>query len=93
MREIFRKHLYISGRVQGVGYRAYFMKHARKLGLKGWVKNRVDGRVEAVIDGDKDQLKMMVEYARKGPGWARVEQVVEQNEEFQGEYNDFRIKH
>ena len=94
MNEIIGKRLYISGRVQGVGYRAYFMKHARELALKGWVKNSDNGQVEAVIVGEKSKVKMMLEFARKGPSWSRVDQVVEQKERSgQGGYQGFQIKY
>jgi acylphosphatase len=67
--------LRISGRVQGVGYRAWFADEARARGLAGWVRNRADGSVEACIAGSDDALTYMVEAARRGPDLARVERV------------------
>ncbi|WP_082735620.1 acylphosphatase [Polycladidibacter stylochi] len=62
----------ISGRVQGVGYRYWFMTQAVRLGLRGWVKNCADGRVEAAIAGPKDACQKMIEAAYVGPRFARV---------------------
>jgi acylphosphatase len=66
------KRLRIEGRVQGVGYRAFFAKKARGLGLRGWVRNRADGTVEAGIDGDPDAIDAMMAWAAKGPPSAKV---------------------
>ena len=63
----------ISGRVQGVGYRAWTIKTASALKLKGWVRNRVDGTVEAVFSGEDMQVNTMLEACKKGPFVARVD--------------------
>lgn len=68
-------HLSITGRVQGVGYRAWFEEQARALGLSGWVRNRRNGSVEAVIAGPNDTVERMTELARRGPPLASVHQV------------------
>ena len=65
-------HLYISGRVQGVGYRHAMYSMARKLGLMGWVRNLPDGRVEAILEGSEDQQEKMVTWCYKGPAFADV---------------------
>jgi acylphosphatase len=62
----------ISGRVQGVGYRAWFSAEARSLGLCGWVRNRADGGVEAMVEGNPAAIARLLEAARKGPAHARV---------------------
>jgi acylphosphatase len=65
-------HLTIHGRVQGVGYRAWTVSRAKQLGLNGWVRNRTDGTVEAVIAGDAQAVETMLADCRKGPLAARV---------------------
>jgi len=68
-------HLRISGRVQGVGYREAMHREADRLGVTGWVRNRTDGTVEALVQGAGEALEAMVAWARRGPAAARVEQV------------------
>lgn len=69
------RHLRITGVVQGVGYRASFEAQARQLGLAGWVRNRRDGSVEAVVSGPDDSIEAIVNWAQVGPAMARVDQV------------------
>ena len=69
------KRLVITGLVQGVGYRASFERQAVALGLRGWVRNRRDGSVEAEVDGDAAAVEAMVVWARKGPPASRVDGV------------------
>lgn len=66
------KHLRIEGIVQGVGYRVAFSRQARALQLSGWVRNRLDGSVEAMVAGDPAALQKIVDWARRGPPGARV---------------------
>lgn len=72
---MIRAHVFVSGVVQGVFYRAYTQQQAQKLGLKGWVRNLPDGRVEAVFEGEKDRVEKMIEWCSKGPPGAGVEGV------------------
>jgi acylphosphatase len=67
--------LAISGRVQGVGYRYWTIATAQRLGLRGWVRNRIDGSVEALVAGDSESVARMIEACRRGPAGARVERV------------------
>jgi acylphosphatase len=69
------KHLIITGRVQGVGFRFYMERKARELGLSGWVRNRRDGAVEAVVQGSPDAVEAMIAWARRGPPSAVVAEV------------------
>ena len=69
------KHLRITGQVQGVGYRDWTMRKALDLQLDGWVRNRMDGSVEAVIAGTDAAVTAMIEACWKGPGMAEVEAV------------------
>ena len=68
----------ISGRVQGVGYRAFVEHQARTLGLEGWVRNRRDGSVETLFSGPAEIVADMIERCRRGPSYARVEALVEE---------------
>ncbi len=65
----------ITGRVQGVGYRYSVLRVAHELGLVGWVRNAVDGSVEARAQGDADVLERFVTFLEQGPRAARVERV------------------
>jgi acylphosphatase len=66
----------IRGRVQGVGFRAWVEEHAITCGLEGWVRNRVDGSVEALFAGPTDIVAQVVALCRRGPSSARVEAVI-----------------
>lgn len=69
------RHLRITGRVQGVGYRDWAVQAARSLGLSGWVRNRSDRSVEAVVAGPSDAVEAFVAACRDGPPVARVDGV------------------
>jgi len=70
-----RAHVFVTGRVQGVFYRATTRDQARERGVDGWVKNLDDGRVEAVFEGPEDAVAAMVEWCHEGSDRARVEDV------------------
>ena len=70
-----RLHLTIHGRVQGVFFRAYVKKHAKKLNLTGFVKNNNNRTVEVVAEGNEHQLEELLKYCRKGPLLSRVESI------------------
>jgi acylphosphatase len=72
---IVRRRALITGRVQGVNFRAATQRVARELGLAGWVQNRADGRVEWVAAGPGDQVDRLIEWSRRGPPAARVEAI------------------
>ncbi|MBK8171045.1 MAG: acylphosphatase [Sandaracinaceae bacterium] len=84
-------HLVVRGRVQGVFYRASAAREAKRLGLTGWVKNRQDGAVEMVIEGEEDQVKDFLSWAQHGPSTARVENVETRWRSYTGEHPGFRI--
>jgi acylphosphatase len=69
------RHILVHGRVQGVGYRAFVEHEVLARGLQGWVRNRRDGTVEAVLMGDAAAVAAMIETCRRGPFAARVEQI------------------
>jgi acylphosphatase len=66
------RHLQISGRVQGVGFRYSMQREAARLGLTGWVRNRRDGGVEALVQGNEEAVAALTEWARRGPAGAHV---------------------
>ncbi len=68
-------HAFITGRVQGVGFRWYVIKQARPLGLNGWVRNLSDGRVEVLAEGVKRDLETLLDYLHKGPSYSLVQDV------------------
>lgn len=67
--------IFVSGRVQGVGYRDWVVRTAQRTGLTGWVRNLKDGRVEILVFGDDEALGKLVEGCREGPPLARVDHV------------------
>lgn len=83
--------LRIEGRVQGVGYRAFVDMRANELGLTGWVRNRIDGSVEAVMQGTHVQVEQMLALCRKGPPAARVERI-EISDEETGAFRGFEVR-
>ena len=88
-----RAHVLVSGRVQGVFFRTETKYKADSHGVKGWVRNLPDGRVEAVFEGEEEAVKALVEFCERGPPGARVTNVDLTWEDFTGEFDGFRIKY
>jgi len=86
-----RAHVFISGRVQGVFYRASTKNMAEQLGLKGWVRNTSDGRVETVFEGEETAVKDMIFWCHNGPRSAEVSDVTVDYTKFLGEFEEFCI--
>ncbi|MCA9582227.1 MAG: acylphosphatase [Myxococcales bacterium] len=86
-----RIQLVIRGRVQGVYFRATAQREARQLGLTGWIKNRGDGSVEVVAEGEEECVKDFLTWAQEGPSTARVEGVETRWRSYTGEFTNFRI--
>lgn len=91
--EKIRRHIYLDGKVQGVGFRHFVLTNAVRNSVTGWVKNLYDGRVEAVFEGEKSNVKKLLELAEKGPRWASVESTNIDKEEYRGEFKKFRVKY
>jgi acylphosphatase len=88
---VVRVRAVVSGMVQGVFFRQATAEHARRLGVAGWVRNRPDGRVEAVFEGSQDVVDQMVSWCHEGTPWSNVEQVEVTAEEPEG-LDAFRIR-
>lgn len=86
-----RVHIYVSGIVQGVFFRHNTAAKARALGLRGWVRNLDDGRVEIVCEGPKQEMEDMVEWCGEGPAGAFVKNMDVAWEEYANEFNSFEI--
>lgn len=87
-----RVHLLISGEVQGVFFRANTRRAANELDVKGWVRNLPDGNVEVVAEGRKPLLDKLIEFCRKGPEGASVENIEIKWEEFKNEFGGFDVR-
>ena len=83
----------ISGRVQGVWFRANTKDKAEQLGLNGWVRNTHDGDVEAVFEGEQEQINEMLKWCHQGPPMARVDNVKVEKQPVSDEFNVFSIKY
>ncbi len=88
--KILRKNCIVKGKVQGVFYRATAKSQAEDLGLTGWVKNLNDGSVEIECQGEETYLNEFLDWAKKGPDWARVDDFTEKEIEIREE-SDFNI--
>jgi len=83
----------VYGRVQGVFFRAFVARHARDMGLAGYVRNLTEGAVEVWAEGERLQLERLSGFLREGPPGARVKEVVTSWSEYTGAFSDFRIRH
>ena len=83
------RHAIVRGRVQGVGFREYLRREAERLGVTGWVRNRHDGTVEAMVHGRPDDVAQVLDWMRRGPPAARVTDV--QVSEAVGEFETFEL--
>ena len=86
-----RAKLIIKGIVQGVSFRYYTQREARKYGVAGWVRNLPDGSVAALFEGEEEDVEAMIQWCRHGPPGARVTQLIAQPEEYQGEFQSFSV--
>ncbi len=87
-----RAHILVSGMVQGVFFRSKTKREADKHGVKGWVRNLYDGRVEVVLEGEEEVVKKIIDFCRKGPLHAKIKDVEVKWKDYKGEFRSFRIK-
>jgi len=87
-----RVRVIVSGRVQGVFFRYSTQLKAQEKGLTGWVRNIYSGEVEALFEGDNTKIMEMIEWCRKGPSGARVEDIEVTYHQYSGEFDSFFIK-
>ena len=88
-----RAHVFVSGRVQGVFFRSETRYEANRRNVVGWVRNTSDGRVEAVFEGEKEDVEKLIDFCRRGPLGAKVTEVGVQWEDYTGEFKDFKIRY
>jgi len=82
----------IHGKVQGVGYRFFATRVARRLGLKGSIQNNRDGTVDAVVEGEKSVIDEWIEELREGPRYAEITKIDQEAKDFTGRLGDFDVK-
>jgi len=87
-----RVHVFVSGIVQGAFFRQKTKQRAESLGVNGWVRNLLDGRVEAIFEGEEQAVKALVDYCQYGPSYARVTNVDVAWEPYRGEFSDFETR-
>jgi acylphosphatase len=87
-----RVHIVVRGRVQGVSFRGYTLRRAAELHVTGWVRNRPDGSVDIVAEGERESLEALIGFAGKGPSLARVDSVECEWSDDRGEFVGFRVR-
>ena len=90
--EILRVHVWVQGRVQAVGFRAFVLQNAIQVGVSGWVRNVGYDTVEAVAEGTRDQVEAFLQMVKGGPMGSRVDETREEWEQATGEFESFRVK-
>lgn len=90
--ETIRAHIWVKGRVQGVGFRAHVEFHANQIGVTGWVRNVGWDTVEAVAEGARAQVERFIEMTKQGPGMSRVDDAKVEYETVTGEFKEFGVK-
>jgi len=93
MEEKARAHLVVRGRVQGVCFRAETQRAARTFGVSGWVRNKRDGTVEAIVEGAKKDVISLINWCNTGPPISRVEKVDVSWQDFNDEFSEFGVRY
>ena len=90
--EVVRVHVWVQGRVQAVGFRAFVQQNALQIGVTGWVRNVGYDTVEALAEGTKEQIENFLQMMRRGPSISRVDESREEWEQAKGEFRSFGMK-
>jgi acylphosphatase len=88
-----RAHVFVSGRVQGVFFRSETRYEAKRRNVAGWVRNTWDGRVEAVFEGEKEDVEKVIDFCRRGPSGARVMKIDIRWEDYIEEFKEFKVRY
>ena len=83
----------IRGRVQGVSFRHYTQQSAMLHHVTGWIRNQPDGSVGGCFEGEESDVRALIDWCHQGPSWAQVNEVVVEEEPYQGDYNQFNIRY
>ena len=86
------KRIFVEGMVQGVGFRFHTQKQALAMGVRGWVRNLDDGRVEVLAQGPSAAVKPLMEWLRRGPQRARVDKLTESDEDYSENFDSFEVR-
>ena len=89
---MIRVSLTISGKVQGVFFRAHIRERAKELGVTGWAANDADGTVRVIVEGSANQVNELVDWCHSGPSTAQVEKVDVETQPYMAEFDDFAIR-
>ena len=92
MIDIVRVHIWVKGRVQGVGFRAHVEYHARQIGVTGWVRNVGWDTIEAVAEGERANVERFIEVMKQGPSMSRVDESTVEWEDVTGEFREFGVR-
>ena len=87
-----RVHIWVTGRVQGVGFRAHVAYHAIEIGVNGWVRNVGMSTVESIAEGERGQLERFIEMVKQGPSSSRVNDARVEWEPVTGEFVEFTVR-
>lgn len=90
--DLARAHVWVTGRVQGVGFRAFVAYYAQKAGVTGWVRNVGYDMVEALAEGGQAQIEQFVQMMKTGPHGAHVDESRVEEETHTGEFADFQVR-
>jgi acylphosphatase len=82
----------VKGLVQGVCFRQYTQQTAIRHNVTGWVRNLPDGNVAGCFEGEEKDVRALIDWCRRGPEWARVEEVLVENEPYRGEFSGFNVR-